>query len=112
MSLSGKSSVAFIPSSRRPGFFGIAVFSRPAAAEDGAVSGAGWVASAVIAEGYDGPERSVVVRAGQEVAAAADQLALPFVHLGAAVRAGQDQRTRIVINGRQTRNDGRFRLVQ
>src|SRR5438093_4165640 len=59
MSLFGNRSVAFIPRSRRPGFFGIAVFSRPAGAAAGvgveAVSAdVGWVASAVIAEVYDG----------------------------------------------------------
>ena len=39
---------------------------------------------------------SVVVRARQEVAAAADQLALPLVHAGPAVRAGEHQLGRIV----------------
>src|SRR2546428_13889589 len=44
MSLSGNSSVAFMPSSRRPGFFGMADFSR---APEGGVTG-----SAVMAGGY------------------------------------------------------------
>src|SRR5256885_697860 len=51
MSLFGKRRVAFIPSSRRPGFFGIAVFSR---ADPGASLDVGCVASAVIGEVYDG----------------------------------------------------------
>jgi hypothetical protein len=52
--LFGNRSVAFIPSSRRPGFFGIAVFSRAgdAALEEPSAE-VGWVASAVIAEVYD-----------------------------------------------------------
>jgi hypothetical protein len=61
----GKSSVAFIPRSRRPGFFGIVVFSRldvgvsagggvavPLPPDEGWAA-VGWVASAVIAEVYD-----------------------------------------------------------
>ena len=46
------------------------------------------------------PARSVVVRAGQEVAAAADQLALALVHRGAAVRAGQHQQAGVRVRGR------------
>ena len=64
MSRSGKSIVAFMPSSCRPGFFGMPLFS---------------LISIPL----------VVIRAGEEVAAAADQLALPVEHLRAAVGAAR-----------------------
>src|SRR4029079_3619228 len=55
--------------------------------------GAGFTCAAI------GVRASVVVRAGQEVAAAADELALPLVHLGTAVGAGQDDGGRVGVVG-------------
>src|SRR3982751_5690038 len=83
MSRSGKRSVAFIPSSRRPGFFGIPVLTFGAAADAAAPEPAGPGEGSRVMPGV----YSVVVGAGQEVAAATDELALALVHLGAAVRA-------------------------
>src|SRR4029077_664025 len=123
MSRSGNSRVAFIPSSRRPGFFGIAVFSRTGV--DSAVIGAKSTVRgsrprpggpARLPGGRPGagsPGGSVVVRAAEEVAAAADELALALVHRCSAVGAGQDHGRRIrvdlVVQNAQHRSERRPR---
>ncbi len=81
MSRSGNRRVAFIPSSRRPGFFGIAVFSRTGVASvviGGQVYRAGSPTApttrpSVRSRPAARSPRSVVVRAAEEVPAAADR---------------------------------------
>src|SRR3954462_12896970 len=86
----GKTSVARNPRSRRPGFLGIPVFWR--VGSDGIVVVIG---SPVYLLQPGGTRRSVVVGAGQEVAASTDEFALALIHLGAAVGARQHHETRI-----------------